>query len=96
MPTASDNNLAKELRAIRRLLERLITTIDDRDRLHDTESVSIDEAARELGLRPATVRAMCRSGAIRASKHSKSWRIKESEIRRYVEQGNYNSQSPYL
>lgn len=45
------------------------------------------EVAMILGYKQATVQEMCRTGRIKAKKMGSQWRIPESELRRFIEEG---------
>lgn len=45
------------------------------------------EVAAILGYQQATVQDMCRSGRIKARKIGTQWRIAESELRRFIDEG---------
>ncbi len=45
--------------------------------------MSVPEAAKTLGLAPATVRAQIRNGKMKAKKLARDWFITEAEVERY-------------
>ncbi len=45
--------------------------------------LTIVEAARRLGLSPATLRQQIKNGALRAEKHGRDWSITPGEVERY-------------
>jgi excisionase family DNA binding protein len=51
------------------------------------------EVARILGLKVETVQRKCNKGQIKATKINTMWRITGEEIRRYLAEGNYKSES---
>lgn len=48
--------------------------------------ITVIEAAKQLGISPATVRQQIRNGALRAEKHGRDWFVTPLELRRYREQ----------
>lgn len=51
------------------------------------ETMTIEQAAVVLCCNPATVRALCRNGELKGFKIGKVWRISESAIEKFIEQG---------
>jgi excisionase family DNA binding protein len=45
--------------------------------------LSVPEAARSLGLAPATLRQQIRNGKLQARKVSRDWYLTEQEVERY-------------
>lgn len=76
----SNDILAKELRAIRRLLENMIA----KNESSSEKMISVDKAAEMLGVKAPTVRKLCRAGQIRAFKKEKIWRISERSVKNYI------------
>ena len=46
--------------------------------------VTVEDAAQYLGVHPETVRVWIRSGELRAAKIGRFWRVRRSEIERFV------------
>ncbi|HEX8859188.1 MAG TPA: helix-turn-helix domain-containing protein [Actinomycetes bacterium] len=44
-----------------------------------------EEVAEILRIRTVSVMALCRSGALRASRVGRSWRIEETAVREYLD-----------
>lgn len=70
-------------------LSRDLGDLVDGDRLY-----APIEMAHIVGLEQSTIQWMCRTGRIEAIKMGTQWRIKRSEIARFIEEGPRRVESP--
>ena len=59
----------------------------------EDRNLSVDEAAKRLGVHPNTVRNAIEQGRMRATKVLGRWRIRESEVERVLHGGHDDSKS---
>ncbi len=58
------------------------------------ELLTVDDAAKILRLRPATVRRMARDGRLPAVRLARGWRFLEDDLRRWLEQNRWTTDTP--